>query len=275
MRALGLAVILVVQVYAEVAPRLPDWLKAEPGAKDEQVHSGPKSVQQSYEISEPVHTVVDFYRAEIEQAGLRARVDFDGIGTSIRVLAQGASSVITVREGESGTRVKVEYAITDIALPNSLAGRACLEGTRLYQSEWNGRSVCSEAAPLKLVWPSWLDPPESRALEDLRRSITPVGWYDDPSIIRAFECRKTPDEVFDHYRRVFRDWGFTSWGQLQTAEPWVRGMQRPVKNVALDPRHILPEYANVAYVRQVYVQLLRLQTGTQVTVVLQVHNPRM
>jgi hypothetical protein len=272
-----LAAFLFANLWAQTAPRLPDWLQPLPEARDVVVHNGRQSIQTTYETAMAPAAVVSSYQKRLQSAGMQPKADFDGIGTSIRVSTHGVSGVISVRESDTGTHVKVEFAVVGIVIPpNTGFNGTCPEGKHLYTS--SGKGVCSEAAPLKLEWPEWLDSPRFRlisAKQESPRAAGLWGWFDEPTLVRQFESAEKSEDLYAYYRELFRMRGYTVSGQLTPTESWVRGFQRPVKYAALDPKHVLPEYSNVQYVRQIHIRLARADgptPGTHVTVLLQVRN---
>jgi len=274
MRSLLLAVVFVRLLPPAEAPRLPNWLQSAPGAHDVSTQRGPKSVIASYQTGLAPAAVTAHYLKQIRAAGLDPQENFDGIGASIRILAQGASGVVRVRDADPGSQVRVQYAITGILVPHSKSDGTCRESERIYYSQVRATAVCSEAAPLQLDWPVWLqEVPGGKLTERSPEPAPPPGWYPGSFLSRRYESVERLEDLYEYFRLLLKDRGFKASGQIDAPEPFLHGMQRPVRNIALDPRHLLPEYANVLYVRQVHITFARSAAGTVLTILVQVHNP--
>ena len=161
------AVVLLGSLSAQERPlAMPEWLTSFPGAQKEAGSVFTNRIENTYTVGAKSGEVARHYQDLFGSANLPYLASPDGIGTSIRAAAAECDLLITLRDQESGTAVRVN-CIAKAAPPSSAAPINAIaapltidEHTRLNQEAT--QRVLAEA--------------EARH----KRSIQRMGAYDQP-----------------------------------------------------------------------------------------------
>jgi len=103
---------------ADQSLSLPDWLVTLQEANSLTQTASADSVDLSYLVPLPPTEVTSRYQQQLQKAGVRFRINFDGIGDTISASTESISCIVHVAEADIGSRVRVGCA-PEIARPSS------------------------------------------------------------------------------------------------------------------------------------------------------------
>ena len=96
----------------------PPWLAPFPQARDQSVNSNSMQATAAYTAPAGAADVIAHYEREMKAAGIDFRTQNDGLGVSIVAAAGNLSAVVSVREEQGVSMVRVSYAATpDLPAP--------------------------------------------------------------------------------------------------------------------------------------------------------------